>query len=332
VLEVTLSNDAGGKVAADAVRVTPGGLRIVSPANTDFLTSQDIVVQVSYSGFPTGWDVEFTLDGDSANPLPAQACVPATSNTRCLQLTQLSYDEHIIDAYMIDQNGEPQSFTDRVGFVIGIYYVGFGDSVTRGSQDDIASDDVSTDGRDSGGGYEPILNNLLSNATGFPHTIKNEGVSGNLSSDGVNRIAATLAAHPQANFFLIMFGTNDAKSVPPVSTAVFQNNMQQIIDAVFAAGKVPYLAKIPFLLGSSSTGPQFTDPDNADENMLIIQYNQIIDQLAFDNGVPVTPPDFYNHFRDNYFFDGASQYGDNIHPNGTGYQWMADMWSTAIWP
>ena len=332
VLEVTLSNDAAGKVAADAVRVAPGGLKIVSPTNTDFLTSRDITVQASYSGFPSDWDIEFTLDGDTANPLPSEACVPAKPDARCVQLTNLSYDEHMINAYMIDQNGVPQPYEDAVSFVIGFYYVGFGDSVTRGSHDDIAADDVSNDGRDSGGGYEPILNNLLSNATGFPHTVKNEGISGNLSSDGVNRIAATLAAHPNANYFLIMFGTNDAKNAPPVSTANFQNNMQQIIDAVVAAGKAPYLAKIPYMLGSSSTGPQFTDPDNAAENLLIIEYNQIIDQLAANNGIPVTPPDFYNYFRDNYFFDGASEYGDNIHPNGLGYQGMADMWAMAILP
>jgi hypothetical protein len=43
----------------------------------------------------------------------------------------------------------------------GAYYVAMGDSITRGSQDDIAYDDVSQDGRNTGGGYEPILNDLM---------------------------------------------------------------------------------------------------------------------------------------------------------------------------
>jgi lysophospholipase L1-like esterase len=229
---------------------------------------------------------------------------------------------------MIDQNGDAQPYSDDVSFVIGIYYVGFGDSITRGSHDDISADDTSNDGRDSGGGYEPILNNLLTNATGFPHTVKNEGVSGDLSIDGVNRIGTVLAAHPKANCILIMFGTNDATIVPPISTTAYQANLQQIIDAVFADGKTPLLAQVPYLLGKSSPFPDH--PDTAPENQLIIEYNAIIVQLKELNKIPKNPPDFYNHFRDNYLYDGASQYGDYIHPNGLGYQSMADLWSIEI--
>jgi lysophospholipase L1-like esterase len=236
----------------------------------------------------------------------------------------------MIDAYMIDQNGDPQPHSDNVSFVIGIYYVGFGDSITLGSQDDISADDTSNDGRDSGGGYEPILNNLLTNATGFPHTVKNEGVSGDFSIDGVNRIGAVLAAHPKANCILIMFGTNDAKSVPPISTTAYQANLQQIIDAVIADGKTPLLAQVPYLLGASGQGTPFPDSDAAAENQLIIEYNSIIVELITLNGIPKNPPDFYNHFRDNYFYNGASEYGDNVHPNGLGYQSIADLWSIEI--
>jgi hypothetical protein len=56
------------------------------------------------------------------------------------------------------------------------YYVAIGDSITFGEGDDDPSDDISQDGRNSGGGYEPILNDRLTDMTGgVPHTIVNEG-------------------------------------------------------------------------------------------------------------------------------------------------------------
>jgi len=62
-----------------------------------------------------------------------------------------------------------------------VEYVAFGDSITMGggsNGDDYTPDDTSLDGRNTGGGYEPILNNLLTSATGIPHSIINEGTVG----------------------------------------------------------------------------------------------------------------------------------------------------------
>ena len=42
--------------------------------------------------------------------------------------------------------------------------------------------------------------------------IANEGVSGDTSADGVAAIDATLAAHPSANYYLILYGSNDAST------------------------------------------------------------------------------------------------------------------------
>jgi lysophospholipase L1-like esterase len=80
------------------------------------------------------------------------------------------------------------------------------------------------------------------------------------------------------------------------------------------------------------TTEPFVDPEIADENILIQQYNDAIVQLRLDNALPTFPPDFYNHFRDNYLNDGGSQYADNIHPNGVGYQQMAQLWSVELLP
>ena len=69
------------------------------------------------------------------------------------------------------------------------YYVAIGDSITDGFGDDDPSDDISMDGRNSAGGFEPILNDLLTAMTGESHTIVNEGVGGAPSSNGLASIA-----------------------------------------------------------------------------------------------------------------------------------------------
>ncbi|HWP93828.1 MAG TPA: GDSL-type esterase/lipase family protein, partial [Thermodesulfobacteriota bacterium] len=349
-LQVTLTNNANGKVVADAVQITASQVfGVISPSDLDLKTSQDILVEALVVGFPSGWGVEFTVkEKDSGNIIQQ---VEDYNRPFELQLSGLALQEYTVDALLIDQNGVFQSpFSDHVEFGVGDYYVGFGDSITRGSGDNIVSDNVSADGRNSGGGYEPILNNLLTTNKGYPHTVKNEGVSGNLSIDGLNRVSTMLSSHPDSQYLLILFGTNDAKSSPPVPSGMglnpgdpgyngtFKDNVQRIIDAVINEGKIPLLAKVPYALGSSSNGTPFPDPDTAPQNMLIQEYNVVIDELISANNIQVSPPDLfvapdlYNHFRNNYLNNGGSEYADNLHPNGTGYQSIANLWEVSIFP
>ena len=81
------------------------------------------------------------------------------------------------------------------------YHIALGDSITRGSHDDIPSDGV---------GYPPILDTLLTNSKGYEHYFVNEGVSGDTSADGLSRLPSILLEYPRAKYFLIQFGTNDA--------------------------------------------------------------------------------------------------------------------------
>ena len=205
-------------------------------------------------------------------------------------------------------------------FPTGDYYVAIGDSITFGSNDDYPDDNTSLDGRNTGGGFEPILNDLLTAAKGYPHNVVNEGISGDTSADGVRRISTTLFNHPSAKYFLVIYGTNDGKFANgPVSSATYKANMQAIISAIKNAGRTPYLAKVPY-----SSSPAVDDSR-------IQAYNAAIDQLVAENGISVTPPDFYNYFKAN-----PGQLADGIHPNGQGYRSMAGSnpnplsWSTAL--
>ena len=121
-----------------------------------------------------------------------------------------------------------------------------------------------------------------------------------------------LASNPQAQYFLLQYGTNDANV--PLSSGTFKANMQQMITLIKNAGKQAYLAKIPYAKGSKTA-----------LNNLIVQYNQVIDQLISENSISVAAPDFYAYFESH-----QSQYSDDLHPNGTGYQSMANLWSDAL--
>jgi hypothetical protein len=109
----------------------------------------------------------------------------------------------------------------------------------------------------------------------------------------------------------------------------FLANMQGIIDAVISSGKMPFLAKVPIALGPCSTCTPFSDPEAAPRNALIRDYNTVIDALAEANGLGIAPidPDFYAYFSAN-----QDEFTDNLHPDGVGYQSMADLWFNALLP
>ena len=194
-------------------------------------------------------------------------------------------------------------------------YVAVGDSITVGSHDDILTDGV---------GYEPILGTLLTAAKGYPISVANEGISGTSSADGVVSISTVLAKYPTAKYYLVMYGTNDATipAVPsgwglipgdPGYSGSYKDNMQRIISAILAAGKTPYLAEVPYT----------TDPLRS--NAMIFEYNAAVDELVLTNNIMVTPPPFYAYFQAH-----TGELADGIHPNGTGYQSMANLWFSAL--
>ncbi len=216
------------------------------------------------------------------------------------------------------QPGPSSTCADAVKFALlanAEGYVAVGDSITFGSHDDIPSD---------GTGFEPILANLLAASKGIPVTIANEGISGTTSADGAASISTTLSKYPSAKYYLVMYGTNDAyiPAVPsgmgliptdPGYNGSYKDHMQKIISAILAAGKVPYLADVPYT----------SDPLRS--NAMIYEYNAAVDELFITNNILVTPPPFYAYFQTH-----QGELADGIHPNGTGYQSMANLWFTAL--
>jgi len=223
------------------------------------------------------------------------------------------------------------------------YYVAIGDSITAATGDDYPADDVSLDGRTTGGGFEPILNNRLTAFYDRAQTVIDAGAGGATSADGVALIPTLLNQNPDAQLYLVMYGMNDARPSVPVASGLglspgdpgyagsYKDHMQQIINAINDSGARVALAKIPIALGDCNDPtacPPYPDPNTGARSLNIQQYNKVIDELAAppENRIAITPPDFYSYFSAHY----QTEYFDNIHPNGIGYQSMARLWFQAL--
>lgn len=202
------------------------------------------------------------------------------------------------------QKGDIQTFST------GEYYIAAGDSITAAN---------------GGRGYEPTLSDLLKDSNGIPSTVANWGVGGATSAAGARLISFPLSTIPWAKYFLVTFGTNDALLPGPVPSGKgkgpgesgyrgsYKDNMQKIISAILAAGKIPCLAKVPY-----TTSPSI-------DISIIREYNDVVDELVSANNLSVTPPDFYAHFQKH-----PDEIPDGIHPNNIGYESMAKLWFNAL--
>jgi lysophospholipase L1-like esterase len=348
---VIVNPDGEFSTCADAVRLVPlaqAGAPVVTitfPASYHLQVSPDLIVRANARNLENGWGVRFLLDAGTTE----ERSIVDYSAPFEAEFFGISRAEHILNAVLVDADDMEilGDYTRDQVIQIGIgdYYVAIGDSITEGYLDDFAGDNISLDGRDNYGGFEPVLNDLLTGIKGVPQHIVNEGIGGDLSDDGKNIVQFILAKHPDAEIFLVQYGTNDStwESIPSGLgllpgdagyASSFKDNMQQIIDDIQGAGKEVYLAKVPIALGDSSAGIPFADPEGEPRNQLIREYNQVIDGLVLSNHIAVSPPDFYSYFSSvdpatgKYRYE--EEYADNLHPNGVGYGSMAKLWADAI--
>jgi len=282
--------------------------------------------------------VEFVIDEGTPGAFSQMALVSPYS-TQYL----LTPGTHSISAYLLD--GSADRLTEpgtKISFPQigsgGIHLQGIGDSITAGLLDDLAGDDVSVNNFNTGGGYEPVLNDYLAATNEVPVTVLNDGNSGEESWEGAARIAAVLARTPEAQAFLISYGANDSGGSLPTPSGLglssgdsgyagsFKDYMQQIIDAIAkplpqGAGKLVFLAKAPPYLANST------------RDAWVSKYNQVIDELVADlkSDYPLSyvnyfPPDFHSYFTAN----PGEFSSDGIHPRGVGYRSMARLWCEAL--
>jgi len=322
-----------GTCVAPSVRIGPPQPFDLQPASSLLVTTSPCLDPVLHAG----WGVRIAVDG---GPPFDRYAAPFSGLFGPLALA-----EHTATSTLIDGAGVPIPGTatqDQVSPVgIGDVYVAVGDSITDGFQDDVPADDVSQDGRVTNGGYPPALNDWLTQSAGYPQVVLRYAVGGTRSAFGAAVMPGLLARYPLAQRFLILFGTNDSNVFMPTPTGLglhpgdpgypgtFKANLQQMIDTINAAGKTAVLGKVPIALAGCGGCPVYADPDQGQRNVQFIKpYNQVIDELVANpaNHLLITPPDFYAHFLQTY----PTEYGDDIHPNGLGYQSIARLWCQAL--
>jgi lysophospholipase L1-like esterase len=135
------------------------------------------------------------------------------------------------------------------------------------------------------------------------------GTGGDKSDEGAAHIGDWLARNPDAHFWAIGYGTNDAAGNSSETTR-FRANMQKIVDKVRAAGGVPILATIPFA--------------SDDQHHHIREFNRVLDDLRTKNALPAGP-DLYG-----WFLAHPDALRDGVHPTDRGVVSTNRLWGEAV--
>ncbi len=129
----------------------------------------------------------------------------------------------------------------------------FGDSLTAGY------------GTDPGQSYPDALQVDL-NLQGYHYRVSNQGVSGNTTKDGVERLNSVLALKPVV--VVVEFGGNDGLRGLPIAET--RKNMETIISRLVASGTHVVLAGITL---PPDYGPQYIKQVNETYTMLAKKHN-----------------------------------------------------------
>jgi acyl-CoA thioesterase-1 len=160
--------------------------------------------------------------------------------------------------------------------------VAFGDSLTAGY------------GADTGDSYPDYLEKDL-NASGYHYQVVNQGISGNTTKDGVDRLQDALSLKPV--LVIVAFGGNDGLRGLPIANT--RDNLDHIVSTLQQSG-----AKV--VLGGITLPPNY----GAD---YIRQFNQTYALLAAKYHVPMLP--FL--LKNVYGVEGSMQ-TDGIHATDQG--------------
>jgi lysophospholipase L1-like esterase len=184
-----------------------------------------------------------------------------------------------------------------------ISYLGFGDSITFGVGDTALPE---------GAGYVSRLGTLL----GIPAT--NEGVPGEeIVANGVYRFPGVII-DSTADIVSVMEGTNDA--IKRQDSGLMRNAYQRVINVARAVGKDPLMMTLPAPVDEHAASAPFTD-----------SYSSVVSDVAAVNGIKVVD------FRTAWLTTCQSaaecelyNLPGGLHPNGTGYDVMAQTLAATI--
>ena len=188
-------------------------------------------------------------------------------------------------------------------------FIGFGDSITFGSMN----------GPYMGKGYIPRLQELLKNIYADP-LVSNRGVPGEPTWEALSRIESVISAD-LALYLLLMEGTNDVtKTEYSMNTTAF--NLKQIVQKSLDYGVFPLISTII---------PRARNRWTATAQQRTFDLNSQIKTLAQDLHILLVEnfTAFYNYPEEQGGYASLIS-TDNLHPNNTGYQVMAETWYEKI--
>lgn len=148
--------------------------------------------------------------------------------------------------------------------------------------------------------YPARLQSII-DAAGYPYRVVNAGVSGDTSSQGVNRLQAIIDLRPA--IVIVELGANDGlRGLPVAATRV---NLESIIGGLQQAGAVAIVAGMEM---PPNYGPLYTDA-----------FRRIFPETATKYDVPLIP----------FFLEGVGGHpelnqADGIHPTGEGYRTVTE--------
>lgn len=185
-------------------------------------------------------------------------------------------------------------------------YVAFGDSITFGVGDDPARAEP---------GYPPRLASLLQ-TRGEAAEVRNEGLSGETTGEGVTRI--TTALEPGDDVLLLMEGTND---IGKVSIETIRFNLEEIARKAAVRGVATvHATAVPRLPSASNDG----------QNLLTRQLAAAVRELAWEEDRDLADP-FEVFFRLTPNFPSLYVGGDDkVHPNAAGYDLLARVFADVL--
>jgi acyl-CoA thioesterase-1 len=138
--------------------------------------------------------------------------------------------------------------------------------------------------------------------------VLNEGVSGEVTADGLKRLPGVLKAD-QAQVVLILEGANDLNQTGEASVTKAANNLEEMVKLSVRSGVATYLATLP---------PQNPNGPKGQNASLVPKLNEAIVQVAANKGAVLV--DINAAFGGDLTLISA----DGLHPNQLGYQRMAD--------
>ena len=305
-------------------------VKILSPISGTLTPQEngvaDITVEASAKDVPALGCVQLVLDMGKSTELSVKIYKRPYRHV----FKAVPAGEHTVDAFVCLPAGQWIAYDncDRVG--IGDLIVAVGDGITAGEGDNICTDNQSADGRNGPcvdqwgneyGGFVPILNDILTEARGYPHNVINEGCPGETTSGALSRIESIIAQYPTAKTWLISYGTIDCNKSMSVST--FKSNIKKVIEKIQSSipGAAVYLPKVFY----------WSKP-------IVSDYNDAMGDI-----IRSTPNVFWGADLDTLFRSNHAQYNHltgqkgtllskaNTHcPNGVGVQKMALLWKLAL--